>query len=246
MGQANGISPGVVQISSSNLIPHTTNYNISAQCTILNQTLQLTSDLESINISLSLSDPSIPSYINIPRVVHMKVLPCPAGFQFSPDNSGVCDCNQLLANVTTSCNIVNETVTASGSPWMAYDMNEKCITVVSNCPFSYCQSDSTFDIAEPDQQCALNRSGVLWGKCMKGLSLQLDSDICKNCSAKGSLWRIPIHVLLHVFLTFGVIAFMIGFGLTVSAGSINGPLFFINVVEIYERIFSQVATSKSY
>ena len=54
----------------------------------------------------------------------MRVLPCPSGFQFSTDvNSGVSDCNQLLASVTTSCNIVNGTVTASGNLWIAYDIS---------------------------------------------------------------------------------------------------------------------------
>ena len=236
MGQGNGSSPGVVRIVSNNLIPGTTNHNISAQCTTLSQTLQLTSELETINISLSLSDPFIPSYVNIPRIVQMTVLPCPAGFQFSTDNSGVCDCNQLLANVTTSCNIVNETVTAAGNPWIAYDTTRRCITVVSDCPLSYCESDSTLDITQPDQQCAQNRSGVLCGRCKEGFSLQLDSDSCQNCSAEESQWRIPVYVLLQVALAFGVIAFMIGFDLTVSAGSINGPLFFISVVEIYEKI----------
>ena len=50
------------------------------------------------------------------------------------------------------------------------------------CPLDYCTSESKYiNLNDPDKQCNVNRSGLLCGKCKKGLSLVLGSSQCKEC-----------------------------------------------------------------
>ena len=50
------------------------------------------------------------------------------------------------------------------------------------CPFDYCNTAQvSFSLADPDPQCALNRTGLLCGKCQDELSLALGSNNCIQC-----------------------------------------------------------------
>ena len=50
------------------------------------------------------------------------------------------------------------------------------------CPFDYCNTAQVgFSLTDPDPQCALNRTGILCGRCRDGFSLALGSNNCIQC-----------------------------------------------------------------
>ena len=57
-----------------------------------------------------------------------------------------------------------------------------CVVVHTPCPFDYCNTAQvSFSLTDPDPQCALNRTGILCGRCRDGLSLALGSNNCIQC-----------------------------------------------------------------
>ena len=92
--------------------------------------------------------------------------------------------------------------------------------------------DFSLNMSTPDHQCANNRSGILCGKCQPVLSQVLGSSNCKKCS---NLWLF----LLLPFALAGValVAFLMVLSLTVSSGTINGLIFYANIVRANNAIF---------
>ena len=83
-----------------------------------------------------------------------------------------------------------------------------------------------------DDQCRYNRSGLICGACREGYSLTLGGSKCKECS----------HVYLVLFLPLAVagvvlVLFLLTFKLTVSMGTINGLIFFANIIGTNSSIF---------
>ena len=95
-----------------------------------------------------------------------------------------------------------------------------------NCPFGYCLPHNvSITSSTGDDQCEPHRTGLLCGKCQEGYSLTLGSDKCAKCSNVFLLLIIPIAVsgLYLVGVLFAL-------NLTVTEGSINGLLFYANVI----------------
>ena len=100
----------------------------------------------------------------------------------------------------------------------------------ARCPHrDYCNHGLvTFNIIDsPDLQCANHRSGVLCGECADGYSLLLGSNECGLC---------PNDNYLSLLLVFGVagialVVLLIALNLTVSVGTINGLIFYANIVQ---------------
>ena len=102
-----------------------------------------------------------------------------------------------------------------------------------NCPFDYCKPyDIHVNLEYPDSQCAFNRTGTLCGSFEPGLSLMLGSSLCCQCSDKYVALIIPF-----VISGFVLIFFIKVLNLTVSQGTINGLIFFANVVWANQDIF---------
>ena len=102
-----------------------------------------------------------------------------------------------------------------------------------NCPFHYCKSDDTnLSLSNQDEQCAFNHSGILCGACQQGLSLALGTSQCLKCSNTYLLLLIPF-ALAGVALVF----LLLKCNLTVSVGSINGLIFYANIIQANQAIF---------
>ena len=89
----------------------------------------------------------------------------------------------------------------------------------------------TLSLNESDLQCTNGRSGILCGRCQPGLSLMLGSNKCRSCNDRYLL-------LLVVFILAGIILviFLLVFNLMVSVGSINGLLFYANMIKLNENV----------
>ena len=78
-----------------------------------------------------------------------------------------------------------------------------------------------------DAQCNYNRSGLLCGKCQKDFSLVFGSSKCRKCSNS-------FLSLLIAFALAGIVlvVFLLVLKLTVAVGTINGLIFYANIVSV--------------
>ena len=174
---------------------------------------------------------------NIPHAeISISFRPCPLGFNLS-DNPPKCDCVLQLRKPGIKCNINTQLIHRPALVWIGNYSDE--VVVHTNCPFDYCKSkDNEISLYEQDQQCAFNRSGVLCGACQPGLSLALRSSECMQCSS--------IYILLIIpFALAGVvlIVLMLKCNLTVSTGTLNGLIFYANIVRENHAVFFPLGRS---
>ena len=187
------------------------------------------------NVTLTISDYTDQHPPQILITIMVYVLPCPAGFMFSEKT---CVCAESI-NDYAECEVQNQTITRRNSSWIS-PANDS-IMIFDYCPFDYCNVKE-FYANNPDGQCDHNRSGILCGDCIQGYSLSLGSNQCLNCTNK--TWNTYAIVLGSALAGIGLVALLITLNLTVSVGTINGLLFFVNVVKIYESVFIAKNESK--
>ena len=152
---------------------------------------------------------------------------CLYGFEL---RDGTCTCSKLIDSLT--CNNNNGELYRTGNIWIGLINSIQCIATQS-CPNDYCRRGNVeFTIEMPDPQCALNRSGVLCGECDEGLSLMLGSNRCGECDNS----YIAL-VILFGLAGIALVVFLLVLNLTVTVGTINGLIFYANVLKICEPLF---------
>ena len=167
---------------------------------------------------------------------------CPIGF--SVNSSGVCDCSVSRENVTCDINSLN--ITHNGLLWIGtYDtstpfnanatnpnaciINEDCILYCSPNPV-------TFQLNDTDTQCVDNRGQRMCGSCRDGYSLLMGSNKCGHCHND---YMIIGWIALFAVMGVLLVVLLIALNLTVSVGTLNGLLFYANIVKLYEPVFSR-------
>ena len=168
---------------------------------------------------------SYPIYINI------SFRPCPPGFSLSKDPPFRCDCNRLMKHLQgVKCHIQDQTISRSGLVWITTDGNETVAT--SNCPYNYCNKEEINVTSEdPNSQCNFNHSGTLCGGCQPGLSLALGTNQCLHCP------NTHLALLLPFSMTGAVlVCFIKVIDLTISQGTLNGLVFYANIVKANEYL----------
>ena len=146
-----------------------------------------------------------------------------------------CRCEQFLDSSNVQCNVslTPFKFLRSGNSWFSYNNNTQCITGTTSCPFDYCnRSNVSFDIMAPDHQCVGNRAGILCGQCQSQLSIMLGSKRCDACS-NWYIFLLPVFALAGIVL----VAVLMFLKLSVSVGTINGLLFYANMVKLNEVFF---------
>ena len=177
-------------------------------------------------------------YANNPVCVNIPILPCPVGFMLTTDAPFKCDCNQLLQQISgVHCNIQLQTFARSGLVWVGMISNDNTTTgtiaASQYCPFHYCNRvDCNVLLTKSDTQCNYNHSGILCGACQPGLSLALGSERCLPCSNKYLALLIPLTLAGPALV--GFIKFL---DLTVSQGTMNGLIFYANIIQANHYIF---------
>ena len=227
-----GFSPGSIKsvtYSSDRLVQEVLFWSSEANCS--NMTFSVAFDAAEASIELTVRD--FDRYYP-PRVINITIESCPPGFSVS-NQTGVCECSPAItAKIrNATCNISTMEITREGANWIAYDFNDNCVIARKGCPFFYCTDERvTFTLNDTHLQCAMNRSGVLCGRCEHGLSLILGSNNCRVCSNAFLTLLLPFALL-----GFLLVAFLIAFNLTVAVGTINGLIFYANIVKINEPFF---------
>ena len=185
-------------------------------------TTQLQISVESMGLNI---------YLWHPALISVKFLKCPPGLELSSDFS-VCECESHLKNYEVICDTGTWTFHRPTSMWIGYYGKEQ-VVIHPNCPFHYCKSEDTnLSLSNLDEQCAFNHSGILCGACQQGLSLALGTPQCLKCSNVYLLLLIPF-ALAGVALVF----LLLKCNLTVSVGSINGLIFYANIIQANQATF---------
>ena len=241
VGLCGGVSPGTLVITSNDNVSFTSDTNndqTSTDCKLLQyiptvKNQYYTSVLNEIFISIPNNQLFEDGYIQ----VNLTLLSCPPGLVLSP-TTGDCVCNNITSKLNgVSCNIswVPYPILRSGNSWIALH-KYNCTIVHTGCPFDYCNTSLVkLSLTESDLQCNYNRSGILCGKCKPGLSLMIGCNKCSNCT---NVTVVSISIVILVGLA-GIIlvTLLIALNLTVSIGSINGILFYANIVKLNEAVF---------
>ena len=164
--------------------------------------------------------------------INFTLLDCPMGFSLATTKPYVCNCHpKLLENDVSVCIIKNHTswIYRSGTTWVSHSFNgnrPNSFIIHKHCPYHYCKQENiSVNLMNPDTQCAFNHSGVLCGGCYGNLSLALGSAKCLPCDNH-------YLSLLVAFVAAGLalVVLIKMLDLTVTNGTINGLIFYANVV----------------
>ena len=171
------------------------------------------------------------------REVRMIFLPCPDDLYMLILK--LCMCDERLNAFNTSCNVDNGKIRrADNSFWVMaiYDnfSYQGLLFHSDRCPFDFCVETAVdINLEDPDIQCNHNyHSGILCGSCRTNFSLTLGTLRCHSCS----------HAYLTLILVFALagialVVLLLLFQLTVAHGTINGLVFYTNVVQVNRDIF---------
>ena len=249
-GQLNGSTPGYVVASlehnsgSACLDKGFEFHNLSKPiCT--NVTYVIKSSQTRINVTMKINavqqgDISAIEYLPRYRQLKVKVLisTCPKGFSIEKQ---ICKCESIFTNASDSviCNITNQTITVPPNIWIGYMSTKQVLVITEHCPPEYCNPGLSFIYTsqtdfDQDSQCQANRTGIMCGQCIEGYSVTFGAETgCVKCS-NGWLWLILLYAFAGIFLVL-VLTF---FDLSVADGTINGLIFYANVVQAnYSTLF---------
>ena len=177
--------------------------------------------------------------------VNITFLPCPDAFTLK---GPACTCEERLQlyDHDVTCNVDDETIfRRSNTFWMGavYDNDTyKGLTLHSGCPIDYCTSSPVkVTLDSLDVQCDHNRSGILCGSCREGYSIVFDSLHCLPCDNDYLALIVPF-----AFAGIALVAAILLLKFSATAnGTINGLIFYANIVQAYRSIFIPFGHTKN-
>ena len=241
VGEQNGYTSGIVQIASNSSVQPLINMKLDQSCTQLSYTVLVdNSSVTEIIVNLTVAEIEYDLFQR-PLTLNVTVVPCSEGFELSNETK-ICECFENISKYQSDVHCFSSSQTiqrSSGSSVWIGKAEQTCTVVVLNCSFDYCNSDeknlkNLKSLTESDKLCNNSRTGRLCGKCKDNYSLILGSNKCWDCSNKSGHAAIIIVISIMGILLICLI-FLIN--LTVSVGTINGLIFFANIVKLYEPFF---------
>ena len=174
---------------------------------------------------------------NTPVYVSVQLLDCPLGFTLTDQQR--CDCDDRIRTNLLSCNISDQTVHRLGNIWINASFNgntNKGVIVHKHCPFEYCKPEQLdVNLTHPETQCAFDHYGTLCGACKPNFSLALGGSQClPNCKCSN---KYVLLLIAFMLAGFALVFFIKILNLTVSQGTINGLIFYANIVAANRSIF---------
>ncbi len=166
--------------------------------------------------------------------IEVRVRNCPLGFIFL-DDSLKCGCNPSLLAKDITCDVSSQLLLVPDEFWVGPVDSELAI---HRCLEGYCKAGRAFvsvrdEPVDFDSQCesGTNRGGLLCGRCRDGYSIVLGSLHCLKCdndSAALFILFFALGILLVVMISY--------FRITITAGYLNGVLFYSNIASIYGQL----------
>ena len=237
VGQGQGAVPSAVKISLDNGV------GISAA-----QRIQNTGKI-CTNVSYSLFAESNSTVVTLfpdngpcrdagigPILINVTFLPCPNAFV---QNGSNCVCEERLQRFNALCIIDDSSIqwTTDSMFWMGalYDNDStyKGLILHPGCPLDYCvDTPVPITLDNLDIQCNHNHSGILCGSCKENYSIALGNLHCLPCSNNYLALILPFALA-----GIALVAVVLFLRLTVTAGTLNGLIFYANVIQANRSIF---------
>ena len=185
--------------------------------------------------------------------IDVLFLPCECPIGFEPlshiqETRCECICSSSLSGRISNCNASTGFVMKTNNSWIDYTNATNPPGFISHpyCPYDYClpvssQSDGVFinfnnGEEGTNEQCNYNRASTLCGACRQNFSLSLGSSRCLQCP---SHWPALTVVILLSILLGGLLLIVLLFVLNISVaiGTINGLIFYANMIAANKTIF---------
>ena len=215
------------------------NQNIVDSCT--NLTFNVFSPKESEELVLYADGPckDAPLSLKIVQII-FRSCSCSTGFQVkhSEQTKCVCECDSKLHRYILSCDYETKTIVKTGNSWITY-INELTkysdYVIYPYCPLNYCKDYSertNINLNTKngiDAQCAQFRTGTPCGACQSNFSLSLGSSRCILCP---NYWPTDLIIIFIASFIAGIIlvTLILALNLTVAVGTLNGIIFYANIV----------------
>ena len=147
-----------------------------------------------------------------------------------------CVCDLRLQMLKAKCNVSDNSIerVSESNPFWIGIVNDSgtyqglILYSQSGCPFDYCVDNPVkITLDNLDVQCDHNHSNTLCGACKDGYSIVLGTLHCMPCDDDNGL------ALILAFAVAGValVAAILILNLPVAAGTINGLIFYANIVQ---------------
>ena len=239
LGQRNGSVPAVMQVDYESATQNNITFHaienaqqIRNTCTNLQYTVLSAAERAHGMVGLYADGPCPRTGKSVS--IYIDTLECPHGFELSKAEK-MCVCHQRLQKFTNTCVIDSGTVLRHHSAdfWVGYCNNSQQLLLHPYCPFDYCIADEKYiTVDESNTQCNYMRAGILCGRCEQDFSQVFGSSRCLHCSNN-------CLSLLLVFAIAGValVLLLTVLKLTVAAGTLNGLIFYANVLTINSAVF---------
>ena len=259
VGQGFGVVPSLVgaQVSPGAYIKDNELYQtVGKTCTKLTYTISFESlhTIESLSLNierhslvkeLEKNKPNDVLFENL--LIVLDSIPCAKGYIFN-NLTKICECNEVLEENGLECDIQTGTVRRS-KEWVnatslhTHNPLQLGVIVHKYCPFDYCNQTILFvDLEYPDTQCQYNRSGTLCGKCGQNFSAKFGSSSCVRCTNTWVLLIVPTVLIAGICL----VLLLTVLNLTISSGTINGLIFYANVIRANQFIFFSDGSSNTF
>ena len=175
--------------------------------------------------------------LHVPIFVNVTLLSCPLGLRISNTYPQKCDCHPALKvfDSITCCVIKGSSyIEWHDLIWIGKADNNSFLVA------SYCSTENCISgkkqidlLRDSDTQCTFNHSGILCGGCKEGYTSVLGSSDCSYCPNNNNLALIIFFAAAGPLLVL-VISVL---NLTVTLGTINGLIFYANIIWAYQIVF---------
>ena len=189
-------------------------------------------------------EPNRNQNVFLSKYLPTRYLPCPQGYRLvNQIRQCHCECYKLLSDKKVQCLLDKQEFVLPKNYWMGTEEFEEYegslptkVLLSANCPKVYCDtanSEMKVSLSKSYTQCKHGRTGVLCGQCPKGESVVYNSYACQTCTDWGVLLLVPLLIAGPL-----LIALICCLNLTISVGSINGFLFYINIIAINSDVLT--------
>ncbi|XP_064390068.1 uncharacterized protein LOC135337978 [Halichondria panicea] len=220
---------------------------LSSKCSSIEYAIYPQDEFNSAKIELFADGPCNDIGIS-KRVLTVIFQPCTCPIGFYPQETRTlcsCVCDPLLESYITGCSLVKETVFRKPYVWIDF-VNRSIVSgylLHDSCPFDYCVDElvsvNLNTVHGADSQCAFNRTGTLCGACKENLSAVLGSSQCRECTNNFISLLIPFAMA-----GIALVAFIVVLNMTIAIGTINGLVFYANIVFANRPLLLPPKTSK--
>ena len=255
VGQWNGVVPANIQIEfneTSNAIVKADEYiqSVGRNCTTLTYTFMFMEQYEIITLQVITTNRNPMTEMNLKILLLFKN--CTLGFSFAYENN-TCVCNKVLTDHDIECDIETLTVKRPSPKWVnaTFDhllsSDQSGIIVHDHCSYDYCEASingaiQSLNLNYPDQQCAFHHSGTLCGGCQTNFSQALGTNKCKMCTNA----RFSLIVLIIALAGIALVVCLMLLNITVTVGTINGLIFYANILKANDAFFFPQLASDSF